>query len=76
MGYFIMELGHEPYGNSIRRVINKDQGRSPGFMGHPAGGWYFTQNFESRNPKWVDKPFDRLTVLSRVEGLTTLSSRL
>jgi len=23
--------------------------------------------------KWFDKPFDRLTVLSRVEGLTTLS---
>ena len=26
-----------------------------------------------RNPKWFDEPFDRLTVLSRVEGLTTLS---
>jgi hypothetical protein len=26
-----------------------------------------------RNIKWFDKPFDRLTVLSRVEGLTTLS---
>jgi hypothetical protein len=26
-----------------------------------------------RNPKWFDKPIDRLTVLSRVEGLTTLS---
>jgi hypothetical protein len=25
------------------------------------------------NPKWFDKPFDRLTVLSKVEGLTTLS---
>jgi len=25
------------------------------------------------NLKWFDKPFDRLTVLSRVEGLTTLS---
>ncbi len=25
------------------------------------------------NNKWFDKPFDRLTVLSRVEGLTTLS---
>jgi hypothetical protein len=23
--------------------------------------------------KWFDKPFDRLTVLSKVEGLTTLS---
>jgi hypothetical protein len=28
--------------------------------------------FESRNSKWFDRPFDRLTVLSRVEGLTTL----
>ena len=25
------------------------------------------------NNKWFDKPFDRLTVLSKVEGLTTLS---
>jgi hypothetical protein len=25
------------------------------------------------NNKWFDKPFDRLTVLSEVEGLTTLS---
>jgi hypothetical protein len=25
------------------------------------------------NFKWFDKPFDRLTVLSKVEGLTTLS---
>jgi len=25
------------------------------------------------NIKWFDKPFDRLTVLSKVEGLTTLS---
>jgi len=48
MGYFIMELGHEPYGNNIGRVINKDQGRSPGFMGHPAGVWYFTLKFEFR----------------------------
>jgi hypothetical protein len=28
---------------------------------------------EYRNPKWFDQPFVRLTVLSRVEGLTTLS---
>ena len=30
--------------------------------------------FEIRNPKheWFDKPFDRLTVLSKVEGLSTL----
>jgi hypothetical protein len=27
----------------------------------------------SPNNKWFDKPFDRLTVLSKVEGLTTLS---
>jgi len=34
-----------------------------------------TENFKSQisNIKWFDKPFDRLTVLSRVEGLTTLS---
>jgi hypothetical protein len=25
------------------------------------------------NIKWFDKPFDRLTVLGKVEGLTTLS---
>jgi hypothetical protein len=25
------------------------------------------------NIKWFDKPFDRLTVLSKAEGLTTLS---
>ena len=29
---------------------------------------------QALNSKWFDKPFDRLTVLSRVEGLTTLSS--
>jgi hypothetical protein len=28
--------------------------------------------FAGRDP-WFDRPFDRLTVLSRVEGLTTLS---
>ncbi len=29
--------------------------------------------YEYRNTKWFDQPFDRLTVLSEVEGLTTLS---
>jgi hypothetical protein len=29
---------------------------------------------EYRNPKLFDKPFDRLTVLSKVEGLTALSN--
>ena len=28
---------------------------------------------QNTNFKWFDQPFDRLTVLSRVEGLTTLS---
>jgi hypothetical protein len=28
--------------------------------------------FAGRDP-WFDRPFDRLTVLSKVEGLTTLS---
>jgi hypothetical protein len=28
---------------------------------------------QNTNIKWFDKPFDRLTVLSKVEGLTTLS---
>jgi hypothetical protein len=28
---------------------------------------------QNTNNKWFDKPFDRLTVLSEVEGLTTLS---
>jgi hypothetical protein len=34
-----------------------------------------TKNSKSQisNNKWFDKPFDRLTVLSKVEGLTTLS---
>jgi hypothetical protein len=26
---------------------------------------------QAPNSKWFDKPFDRLTVLSKVEGLTT-----
>jgi len=30
-------------------------------------------NSRYRNSKWFDGPFDRLTVLSKVEGLTTLS---
>jgi len=30
-------------------------------------------NIKAQNPKWFDKPFDRLTVLSNVEGLTILS---
>jgi len=29
--------------------------------------------YQITNTKWFDKPFDRLTVLSKVEGLTTLS---
>jgi hypothetical protein len=29
--------------------------------------------YQNTNTKWFDKPFDRLTVLSKVEGLTTLS---
>ena len=29
--------------------------------------------FQAPNYKWFDKPFDKLTVLSEVEGLTTLS---
>jgi hypothetical protein len=28
---------------------------------------------QNSNSKWFDKPFDKLTVLSKVEGLTTLS---
>ena len=28
---------------------------------------------QKTNLKWFDKPFDRLTVQSKVEGLTTLS---
>ncbi len=33
------------------------------------------KNYKSQAPihKWFDRPFDRLTVLSEVEGLTTLS---
>jgi hypothetical protein len=29
--------------------------------------------YQITNTKWFDKPFDRLTVLSKAEGLTTLS---
>jgi hypothetical protein len=29
--------------------------------------------FQAPNYKWFDRPFDKLTVLSNVEGLTTLS---
>jgi hypothetical protein len=31
------------------------------------------KKFQITNTKYFDKPFDRLTVLSRVEGLPTLS---
>jgi hypothetical protein len=31
------------------------------------------KKFQITNAKWFDKPFDRLTVLSKAEGLTTLS---
>jgi hypothetical protein len=30
--------------------------------------------YQNTNTKWFDKPFDRLTVLSEVEGLTTTLS--
>jgi hypothetical protein len=33
------------------------------------------KSFEIRNSKWFDQPFDRLTVLSEVEGLTSLGYR-
>jgi hypothetical protein len=36
-------------------------------------GFRFQQLKKNSNTKWFDKPFDRLTVLSKVEGLTTLS---
>jgi hypothetical protein len=37
--------------------------------------FYLLKSSESQAPniKWFDQPFDRLTVLSKVEGLTTLS---
>jgi hypothetical protein len=34
---------------------------------------YEKSNHQRPNLKWSDKPFGRLTVLSNVEGLTTLS---
>jgi len=36
------------------------------------------KNFKNQNTntKWFDKPFDRLTVLSKVEGLTTTLSQV
>jgi len=33
-------------------------------------------NTQNTNNKWFDKPFDRLTVLSKVEGLTTTLSQV
>jgi hypothetical protein len=32
--------------------------------------------YQITNTKWFDKPFDRLTVLSGVEGLTTTLSQV
>jgi hypothetical protein len=32
--------------------------------------------YQIPNTKWFDKPFDRLTVLSKVEGLTTILSQV
>jgi len=39
---------------------------------------FSNKNFklQNRNTKWFDKPFDRLTVLSKVEGLTTTLSQI
>jgi hypothetical protein len=37
------------------------------------GGFYKILKSQAPNYKWFDRPFDRLTVLSNVEGLTTLS---
>jgi hypothetical protein len=34
------------------------------------------KNHKYTNTKWFDKPFDRLTVLSGVEGLTTTLSQV
>jgi len=34
---------------------------------------FINSKLQAPNPKRFDKPFDRLTVLSKVEGLTTLS---
>ncbi|MGD1972687.1 MAG: hypothetical protein PVG73_01360, partial [Desulfobacterales bacterium] len=34
------------------------------------------KKFQISSPKWFGKPFDRLTVLSRVEGLTTTLSQV
>ena len=36
--FLLMGLGHEPYGSYMGRVINKDQGRSPGSDGTPCRG--------------------------------------
>ena len=41
--------------------------------------WQYIQsnnNSQNTNNKWFDKPFDRLTVLSEVEGLTTTLSQV
>jgi len=34
------------------------------------------KKFQITNANWFDKPFDRLTVLSKVEGLTTTLSQV
>jgi hypothetical protein len=36
-------------------------------------GFAEVSKLQITNIKWFDKPFDKLTVLSKVEGLTTLS---
>jgi hypothetical protein len=38
----------------------------------PLKGSRLNPNFQAPKHKWFDKPFDRLTVLSKVERLTTL----
>jgi hypothetical protein len=38
-----------------------------------SGARFQQLKYQITKTKWFDKPFDRLTVLSKVEGLTTLS---
>ena len=42
-------------------------------MGEDNSSGHLNPKFETRSTKWFGKPFGRLTVLSKVEGLTTLS---
>ena len=67
-----MELGVRANTREWTNLTQKARGSLPersedGYSDH------LNSKFEARNTKWFGKPFGRFTVLSKVEGLTTLS---